>query len=155
MGKYARVQETLAREHPGLIQEATRAPWEDLALVHDPDYLAAVRYGTLDLASVRRLGFPWSEALVNRSRRSTGGTLSALAWAFAHGAAGHMAGGTHHAFRAKGEGFCVFNDLAVAVAVARRDHVAERAVVVDLDVHQGNGTAAIFADDPRVFTLSL
>jgi acetoin utilization deacetylase AcuC-like enzyme len=154
-GKYLRVSEMLAREHPRLIQYTARAPWEDLALVHDPAYLASVRDGSLDPGAVRRLGFPWSEGLVNRSRRSTGGTLTALAWAFAHGAAGNLAGGTHHAFRDRGEGFCVFNDLAVAVAVARRDHGVERAAVVDLDVHQGNGTATIFAGDPAVFTLSL
>jgi acetoin utilization deacetylase AcuC-like enzyme len=150
VGKYLRVTEILRSEHPGLIQCAARASWDDLALVHDPAYLAAVRAGSLDPGAVRRLGFPWSEALVNRSRRSTGGTLTALAWAFAHGAAGHLAGGTHHAFRGRGEGFCVFNDLAVAVAVARRDHGAGRVAVIDLDVHQGNGTAAIFADDPGV-----
>ncbi len=155
IGKYLRVTEILAREHPALVQAAARASWEDLALVHDAGYLAAVRGGTLAEASVRRLGFPWSEALVSRSRRSTGGTLAALSWAFAHGAAGHMAGGTHHAFRDRGEGFCVFNDLAVAVAVARRDHGARRVAIVDLDVHQGNGTAALFAGDPEVYTLSL
>jgi acetoin utilization deacetylase AcuC-like enzyme len=155
IGKYLRVTEILGRAYPHLLQQAARVSWDDLALVHEPAYLAAVREGTLDQGAVRRLGFPWSEALVSRSRWSTGGTLTALAWAFAHGAAGHMAGGTHHAFRGKGEGFCVFNDLAVAVLVARRDHGAERAAVIDLDVHQGNGTAAIFAGDPSVFTLSL
>ncbi|MFT3763929.1 MAG: histone deacetylase [Minicystis sp.] len=155
IGKYLRVTEILRREHPALLQEAPRASWDDLALIHDPAYLAAVRAGAMDPAAVRRLGFPWSESLVSRSRRSTGGTLTALAWAFAHGAAGHMAGGTHHAFRDRGEGFCVFNDLAVAIAVARRDHGASRVAVVDLDVHQGNGTAAIFAGDPDILTLSL
>ncbi|APR77145.1 Deacetylase [Minicystis rosea] len=155
IGKYLRVTEILRAEHPALMQEAPRASWEDLALVHDPAYLAAVRTGTLDPAAVRRLGFPWSDALVSRSRRSTGGTLTALAWAFAHGASGHMAGGTHHAFRDRGEGFCVFNDLAVAIMVARRDHGIRRVAVVDLDVHQGNGTAAIFAGDPEVLTISL
>lgn len=155
IGKYLRVTEILAREHPGLLQQGARASWDDLALVHDPAYLARVRDGALDPGAVRRLGFPWSEALVGRSRRSTGGTLAALAWAFAHGAAGHLAGGTHHAFRDRGEGFCVFNNLAVAVAVARRDHGAGSVAVIDLDVHQGNGTAALFAADPGVFTLSL
>jgi acetoin utilization deacetylase AcuC-like enzyme len=92
---------------------------------------------------------------VTRARRSVGGTLAALAWAFAYGAAGHIAGGTHHAFADRGEGFCVFNDIAVAIAVARRDHGVNRVAVVDLDVHQGNGTASIFAKDPDVFTLSL
>jgi acetoin utilization deacetylase AcuC-like enzyme len=154
-GKYARVTEILAREHPALLQQAPRASWDDLALVHEAAYLTAVRDGSLDRSALRRLGFPWNEALVNRSRRSTGGTLTALAWAFAHGAAGHMAGGTHHAFRGRGEGFCVFNDLAVAIAVARRDHGVRRVAVIDLDVHQGNGTAALFEGDPGVFTLSL
>ena len=154
-GKYLRVTEILARERPGLLQTAPRASWEDLGLIHDAGYLAAVRDGGLDPGALRRLGFPWSEGLVSRSRRSTGGTLAALAWAFAHGAAGHLAGGTHHAFRDRGEGFCVFNDLAVAVAVARRDHGAARPAVIDLDVHQGNGTAALFAGDAAVFTLSL
>jgi acetoin utilization deacetylase AcuC-like enzyme len=84
-----------------------------------------------------------------------GGTLAALAWAVHTGAAGHIAGGTHHAFRDRGEGFCVFNDLAAAICVARRDHGLPRAAIIDLDVHQGNGTAAIFRDDRDVFTLSL
>jgi acetoin utilization deacetylase AcuC-like enzyme len=155
MGKYARIRAALEQEHPELMLAAPRASWEDLALVHDPAYLAAIRDGTLAPDAVRRLGFPWSEALVTRSRRSTGGTLTALAWALSHGAAGHLAGGTHHAFRDRGEGFCVFNDLAVAVAVARRDHGIERIAIVDLDVHQGNGTAALLHQDPGVFTLSL
>src|SRR4029077_19080106 len=98
-----------------------------------------------------RLASPGSGARGTPPRRSVGGTLAALGWAFAHGAAGHLAGGTHHAFRDRGEGFCVFNDLAVAVAVARRDHGVERVAVVDLDVHQGNGTAALFEDDAGVF----
>src|SRR5262249_57398199 len=118
-------------------------------------YVSAVQRGTLSEAAVRRLGFPWSPALVLRSRRSVGGTLSALAWAMQEGAAGHLAGGTHHAFRDRGEGFCVFNDIAVAIAVARRDHGLRRVAVVDLDVNQGNGTAHIFADDADVFTCSL
>jgi acetoin utilization deacetylase AcuC-like enzyme len=155
MGKYRRVREILEREHPALIQAAARASWDDLALVHDRAYVTGVRDGTLGAAEQRRLGFPWSEALVSRSRRSTGGTLTALSWAIAHGAAGHLAGGTHHAFRDRGEGFCVFNDLAVAVAVARRDHGIRRIAIIDLDVHQGNGTAALFAEDAEVFTLSL
>lgn len=154
-GKYARVRELLEREHPRHVVAAPRADWSDLALVHDGTYLARVREGALEPGEVRRLGFPWSDGLVARSRRSVGGTLCALAWAFAEGAAGHMAGGTHHAFADRGEGFCVFNDLAVAIAVARRDHGVARVAVLDLDVHQGNGTAALLAGDPAVFTLSL
>lgn len=153
--KYGRVRATLEAKHPDLVAQAERAAWEDLGLVHDPGYLEALRSGTLEPGAVRRLGFPWSEELVNRSRRSTGGTLAALAWAMVHGAAGHMAGGTHHAFRDRGEGFCVFNDLAVAARSARRDYGVGRIVVVDLDVHQGNGTAALLRDEPGVLTLSL
>lgn len=155
LGKYRRVTRILASEHPALLCPAPRASWDDLALVHDPSYLDRVRTGGLSIAEVRRLGFPWSEALVLRGRRSVGGTLAALDWAIAHGAAGHMAGGTHHAFRDRGEGFCVFNDLAVAARVARRDHGVRRIAIVDLDVHQGNGTAAIFAADTDILSVSL
>jgi acetoin utilization deacetylase AcuC-like enzyme len=155
IGKYDALYARLAAEFPDRMTRGGRASWADVTLVHDPAYVASVRDGTLSQAAVRRLGFPWSEALVTRSLRSVGGTLAALAWAIQLGAAGHIAGGTHHAFRDRGEGFCVFNDLAVAIAVARRDHGVRRVLVVDLDVHQGNGTAAIFADDPDVFTLSL
>lgn len=155
IGKYDLLHAQLEREVPGALVLGVPATWEDVCLAHDPEYVAAVRDGTLPPAAVRRLGFPWSESLVLRARRSVGGTLAALAWAMAFGAAGHIAGGTHHAFRDRGEGYCVFNDLAVAVVVARRDHGVRRACVIDLDVHQGNGTAAIFRDDPDVFTLSL
>jgi acetoin utilization deacetylase AcuC-like enzyme len=155
IAKYERIHSALATEHRELMMLGAPAPWHDIELVHDRSYVAAVRDGTLSEAAVRRLGFPWSEALVVRAQRSVGGTLAALAWASAHGAAGHIAGGTHHAFRDRGEGFCVFNDIAVAIAVARRDHGLRRAAVVDLDVHQGNGTAAIWAGDAEVFTLSL
>jgi acetoin utilization deacetylase AcuC-like enzyme len=155
LGKYDRILGTLRREHDALVMLGAPATRSDLELVHDPAYVSAVRDGTLGTSAVRRLGFPWSETLVTRATRSVGGTLAALSWAASHGAAGHVAGGTHHAFRDRGEGFCVFNDLAVAIAVARRDHGLCRAAVVDLDVHQGNGTASIFEGDPDVFTLSL
>jgi acetoin utilization deacetylase AcuC-like enzyme len=155
MGKYARIRDELAREHPALVHEAPRASWDELGMVHGAAYLAALREGTLPPQDVRRLGFPWSEALVARSRRSTGGTLAALRWAMEHGAAGHMAGGTHHAFRDRGEGFCVFNDLAAAARLAMREHGVHRLAVVDLDVHQGNGTAALLRGEPGVFTLSV
>ncbi len=155
LGKYDRILSTLRREHDELVMLGAPATREDLELVHDPAYVSAVRDGTLGTSEVRRLGFPWSESLVTRATRSVGGTLAALSWAVSHGAAGHIAGGTHHAFRDRGEGFCVFNDIAVAIAVARRDHGLRRAAVVDLDVHQGNGTASIFAGDEDVFTLSL
>lgn len=155
VGKYPRVHAALAAEHPELMQLGAPATPDDVRLVHAPEYVAEVLEGRLSERAIRRLGFPWSEELVRRSLRSVGGTLAALSWAFATGAAGHIAGGTHHAFRDRGEGFCVFNDIAVAVAVARRDHGARRVAVLDLDVHQGNGTAAIFADDPDVLTVSV
>jgi acetoin utilization deacetylase AcuC-like enzyme len=154
-GKYPRIWRALADLHPGLCELSPRAEWDDIALAHDAEYIARLREGTLSSPVVRKLGFPWSEALVNRSRRSVGGTLAALEWALVHGAAGHMAGGTHHAFADRGEGYCVFNDLAVAIHVARRAFAVGRVAVIDLDVHQGDGTAAMFQDDPSVFTLSL
>ncbi len=137
------------------MEHAPRAEWDEIALAHAPEYIERLRGGTLPVPAVRKLGFPWSEALVNRSRRSVGGTLAALRWALIHGAAGHMAGGTHHAFADRGEGFCVLNDLAVSIHVARRDYAVGRVAVVDLDVHQGDGTAAMFRGDPEVLTLSL
>ncbi len=155
LGKYDRIVTSLAKAHGPLLQLGAPASLAELALVHRTDYVAAVEQGSLPVAQVRRLGFPWSESLVQRARRSVGGTLCALAWAMHHGAAGHLAGGTHHAFEDRGEGFCVFNDIAVAVRVAQRDHGVHRVAIVDLDVHQGNGTAALFAADPEVFTLSV
>jgi len=155
LGKYDRIHAELAADHEELLTLGAPATVEDVKLVHDAGYVEDVRQGTLSAVAVRRLGFPWSPSLVTRAMRSVGGTLAALEWAMQFGAAGHIAGGTHHAFRDRGEGFCVFNDLAVAAAVAMRDHGARRIGIVDLDVHQGNGTAAIFADDPRVFCLSI
>jgi acetoin utilization deacetylase AcuC-like enzyme len=154
-GKYERIVETLALRHAERMVESTRAPWQDLSLCHAAAYIAGVRSGELPAATVRAIGFPWSESMVARSRRSVGGTLSALDWAMRDGAAGHLAGGTHHAFADRGAGFCVFNDIAVAIHVARRDHDVRRVAVLDLDVHQGDGTAALFEDDAEVFTLSL
>ena len=156
LGKYDRIKAALEDAYgPDPLMLGAMATHEDLLLVHDAAYIRAVREGTLEVAAVRRLGFPWSESLVVRAMRSVGGTLAAVAWAAAQGAAGHLAGGTHHAFRDHGEGFCVFNDIAVGVMVARRDHGLARAAIIDLDVHQGNGSAAIFASDPAVHTLSL
>lgn len=134
--------------------------WDDLRLVHDAAYVDAVAAGTLPADAQRRIGFPWSEMMVERSRRSVGATLAAAREAIncraaALCVAANLAGGTHHAFRDRGEGYCVFNDVAVAATVLLRDGVIGRAAVVDCDVHQGNGTAAIFRDEPAVFTFSL
>lgn len=127
----------------------------DLTRVHDADYVARVARGALSRDEVRRIGFPWSPGLVERSRRSVGGTMAAARAALLDGVAANMAGGTHHAFRDRGEGFCVFNDVAVATRTVQAEGLASRVAVLDLDVHQGNGTAAIFRGDDSVFTLSV
>ena len=136
-------------EESGLIDRAT------LLLAHTPEYLDAVFSGTLAADDQRRLGFSWSAALVTRSRASVFGTVLAARAALEDGVAGNLAGGTHHAFGDRGTGFCVFNDIAVAARALQREGLIERALVVDLDVHQGDGTAAIFATDESVFTFSM
>ena len=158
MGKFDALRRILERD--GLVSarevvEPRQAAWEDLALVHTPAYLDKLRRGTLDRAEVRRLGLPWSPALVRRSRLAVRGTVNAAWMALEDGVAANLAGGTHHAFPDHGEGFCVLNDVGVAVRVLRRGGWIRRALVVDLDVHQGNGTAAVFADDPDTFTFSM
>jgi acetoin utilization deacetylase AcuC-like enzyme len=111
--------------------------------------------GRLAESEVRRLGFPWSPELVLRSRAAVGGTCAAAERALLDGVGANLAGGTHHAFPDHGEGYCVFNDIAISIRSLQVQGHIERALVVDLDVHQGNGTAAVFADDPRVYTLSI
>jgi len=128
---------------------------DSLRLVHTSEYLHLLAAGALDAAAVRRLGVPWSPALWRRSRLAAQGTLEAARAALADGLAGNLAGGTHHAFPGHGEGFCVLNDVAVAIRVLQREGRIRRALVVDLDVHQGNGTAAIFEGDADVFTFSM
>lgn len=146
---------------PGLeMQQALPASEGELALAHTPRYISAVFEGTLSEAQQREIGFPWSEAMVARSRRSVGATIAAARAALDTGVAANLAGGTHHASADKGGGYCVFNDVAVAARLMQAEwHRTHRALlrvaVIDLDVHQGNGTAAIFADDPTVFTLSM
>lgn len=178
MAKYRLLRERLVDDgvlSAGDLHVPEAIAWDDLRLVHDESYVDAVANGTLTAEAQRRIGFPWSPMMVERSRRSVGATLAAArevvqvgssAWAAsapgvargfrpAFAVAANLAGGTHHAFRDRGEGYCVFNDVAVAAAVLRRDGVITRAAVVDCDVHQGNGTAAIFRDEPAVFTFSL
>ena len=128
---------------------------DELRLVHSADYVARFSDGALSLAEQRLIGLPWSPALVERSRRAVGGTLAASRHALADGIAMNLAGGTHHAFHDHGEGFCVYNDIAVSIQTMRRDGAIRRAAVIDLDVHQGNGTHAIFADDHEVYTFSM
>lgn len=155
MEKYRRLRERVA-EVPGFELLAPPAATDDeLALAHDRDYIARVAEGRMDEHEVRALGFPWSPQLVERSRRSNGATIAAARLALTDGAAGNLAGGTHHAQIAAAQGFCVFNDCAVAARVMQREGRIRRALIVDTDVHQGNGTAQIFAGDDSVFTLSI
>ena len=161
MAKYSLLRDRVARELPLVNQlEAPRASDGELALVHTPAYIDAIASGAIGTAALREIGFPWSEAMVERSRRSAGATVAAVRAAMTEGVAANMAGGTHHASAEKGGGFCVFNDAAVAARVAQaewsRYHREPLLVaVIDLDVHQGNGTASIFAGDPSVFSLSI
>jgi acetoin utilization deacetylase AcuC-like enzyme len=128
---------------------------ETLELVHTVEYLHKLQSSRLSTAEQRRLGLPWSEALWQRSRLASAGTLLAARAALSDGLAGNLAGGTHHAFADHGEGFCVLNDVAVAISKLRTEGTIERAAVIDLDVHQGNGTAAIFENVEDVFTFSM
>jgi len=127
----------------------------DLLLVHAAGYVDRFTRGELTRDEVRKLGFPWSHALVERSYRSAGGTVEAARHALGAGVAMNLAGGTHHAFASHGEGFCAFNDTAIAVRALQHAGLIERVAIVDLDVHQGNGTHAIFANDDSVFTFSM
>ncbi|TVR65700.1 MAG: histone deacetylase, partial [Gemmatimonadales bacterium] len=127
----------------------------ELLLVHTREYLDALLAGTLEYRAARAIGFPWSTGMVERSRRSVGATVAAARAALADGAGANLAGGTHHAFPDRGGGFCVFNDVAVAARVLQQEGAVSRVAVLDLDVHQGDGTAAIFRNDPSVFTVSV
>jgi acetoin utilization deacetylase AcuC-like enzyme len=154
MYKYAGVRDTLAAE--GLmILEPPRPEWSQVERVHDADYLRKLRFGNLEPKELRLLGFPWSQGLVERALRATGGTICAAQDALETGLGINLAGGTHHAYPDHGEGFCVLNDVGIAVRDLLENKKLERVFVLDLDVHQGNGTAQIFQHDPRVFTLSV
>jgi len=158
IAKYALLRETLLRQgivSPSHVHDPARAQPEQLARVHTADYVRGLSEGTLDAATVRRLGFPWSPELVERSLRAVGGTIAAAQHALTAGVAMNLAGGTHHAFADRGEGFCVFNDVAVAIAQLRAERLVRRVAIIDLDVHQGNGTHAIFADDADTYTFSM
>jgi acetoin utilization deacetylase AcuC-like enzyme len=161
MGKYRLLREAVERDMPGIcLREAPPASDGELALVHAPVYVAAVAEGLLSSTQQREIGFPWSLRMAERARRSVGATIAAARTALAEGVAANLAGGTHHAFADRGSGYCVFNDVAVAARLMqvewyRHHRRLLRVLVIDLDVHQGNGTAAIFRDDPTVFTLSL
>ena len=158
MHKYGLLRERLVAE--GVVSAADllparAAPLEEIHAVHDAGYVQGFLDGTLDRRVIQRIGFPWSEAMVLRSLGSVGSTLGAVDAAMEDGIAGSLAGGTHHAYRDFGSGYCVFNDLAVAARRLLDRGAVERVLVFDVDVHQGDGTAAIFEDDDRVFTCSI
>jgi acetoin utilization deacetylase AcuC-like enzyme len=164
MPKYRLLREAVEAGVPGIrIAEAPPASDGELALAHDPAWIGAVAEGTMSGVQQREIGFPWSPRMVERSRRSVGATIAAARAALfgAEGVAANLAGGTHHAYAHKGSGYCVFNDAAVAARLMQAEwhraqrHSLLRVIVIDLDVHQGNGTAAIFSGDDSVFTLSL
>jgi acetoin utilization deacetylase AcuC-like enzyme len=153
--KYALLRGMLEADGFYELEPAPFADRETLEQAHDPAYVRAFLDGSLDPRAVRRIGFPWSEYLVRRTLASVGGTIEAARDALACGIGGNLAGGTHHAFRGEGSGFCVFNDLAVAILTLRREGRIARAAVIDLDVHQGDGVAGIFENDPDVWTFSM
>lgn len=158
VGKHAALVERLLAD--GVCRTETLhfsepAPIEWILRVHAPDYVARAVEGTLGPAELRAFGLPWSPEIVLRARAALYGTVQAAHAALAHGVAGNLAGGSHHAFRDRAEGYCLFNDHAVAIAMLRAEGRALRPLIADLDVHQGNGTAALFADDPHVFTYSI
>ncbi len=158
MAKYRRLRDKIVSDpfHARdvfLVPEA--ATIDQLCLAHDRSYVERVVGGHLSEAEIKRIGFPWSAAMVERSRRSSGATLAASRHAICDGISVNMAGGTHHAMREAGEGFCVFNDAGIAIMSLLSERVIERAVVIDCDVHQGNGTAQIFGDVSEVFTFSI
>ena len=166
MAKYAMLRARLAQDMPAIaLQEALPARAEELALVHTPRYIDAVIQGGLSAAQQREIGFPWSADMAERARRSVGGTVQAARAALGGGGvSANLAGGTHHAYPDKGSGFCVFNDVAVAARVMQAEWAADdraphdrglQVALIDLDVHQGDGSAHIFSDDASVFTLSL
>lgn len=159
--KYRLLRERVEAQLPAIcVHEAPAASDGELALAHTPDYVRRVIEGQLDAAQQREIGFPWSPEMVERSRRSVGATIAAARAALAHGVSANLAGGTHHATADRGSGYCVFNDAAVAARLMqaewrRTHHDPLHVALIDLDVHQGNGSAAIFRGDPTVFTLSV
>jgi acetoin utilization deacetylase AcuC-like enzyme len=164
MAKYHMLRDRLLSEYQGIdLKTASSASDGMLALAHTPDYIRELSSGDIHASAMREIGFPWSEAMVARARLSVGATIDACRSAFKHGLAANIAGGTHHSYAHKGSGFCVFNDSAVAARLmqaewsrdtSKRDKPLNVAVI-DLDVHQGNGTASIFQNDTSVFTLSI
>ncbi len=158
MGKFGALMAYLLAQRvvaPAQVQAPELAPRKWLTLAHAPAYVDAVLSQSLDAAAVRRIGLPVTAEVATRARAASGGTVLTARLALEHGLACNTAGGSHHAFAAYGSGFCLFNDVGVAARVLLAEGLVERILVVDLDVHQGDGTAAIFLDEPRVFTFSM
>lgn len=158
MAKYRLLRERVLAEgilRPEDVCLAEPANDAQILRAHDADYLHRVKYGLLTMMEIRRIGFPWSREMVERSRRSSGATIAACRAALNDGVAVNLAGGTHHAFRDHGEGYCVFNDSAIAAFAMQDEKRARRVVILDCDVHQGNGTASIMANDASIFTFSV
>jgi acetoin utilization deacetylase AcuC-like enzyme len=158
MPKFRQLYELLLTDgvaHPEQFHAPQRPPQEWIELVHLPEYVQAYYNGTLDSKAQRRIGLPWSPELVNRTCTAVGGTILTAQLALDRGLACNTAGGTHHAFPSYGSGFCIFNDLAIAARLLQKQGLVHQILIVDLDVHQGDGTAFIFQDDPRVFTFSM
>lgn len=153
--KYRFIRELLQQDNSFEFRPAPLASPKVIELAHDSQYVADFISGSLTAAAMRRIGFPWSVELVQRTLASVGATLAATEIAIQHGFGGTLAGGTHHAFRAEGSGYCVFNDIAVAIESLRKQGQFSRSAVIDLDVHQGDGTAQIFENDPAVLTFSM
>ena len=158
MKKYSMLRERIAADNickPGELRVPRAVTDAEILRAHDAGYLEKVVAGGLSPKEMRRIGFPWSTRMVERSRRASGGTLGACRAALEEGLAANLAGGTHHAFADRGEGFCVLNDSAIAARALRAEGLVDKVVVLDTDVHQGNGTAAILRGDPHVFTFSI
>src|SRR5678815_1388037 len=156
--KFEMVRDQLLREgtlRPDDLLEPEPASVEQVKLVHTDDYVTRLRYGTLTTKEIRRLGLPWSQSLVTRSFFAVGGTIAAARTAIELGYGSNLAGGTHHSFADRGEGYCVLNDVAVAIRTLRQELFINRVAIIDCDVHQGNGTATIFSGDPLTFTFSM
>lgn len=158
MEKFSQLHQILLEEniaHPSQFHSPTLPPLNWIEQVHTPNYVRAYCQGTLDAKAQRRIGLPWSPALAHRTQIAIGGTILTAQLALQHGLACNTAGGTHHAFPSYGSGFCIFNDLAIASRVVQHLGLAQKILIVDLDVHQGDGTAFIFQGDPSVFTFSM
>ncbi len=158
MPKFRHLYELLLADgvaYPEQFHTPERPPSDWIGLVHTPEYVQAYCAGTLDAKAQRRIGLPWSPTLVNRTCTAVGGTILTAQLALSQGLACNTAGGTHHAFPGYGSGFCIFNDLAIAARVLQQMDLVHKVLIVDLDVHQGDGTAFIFQNDPSVFTFSM